>query len=33
MRTSGEKVRILDEVERVQTVSYLHIKSFSGLYI
>jgi len=32
MRTSGEKVRILDEEERVQSVSYSHIRSFSELY-
>jgi len=32
MRTSGEKVRISDEVERVQSVSYFHIRSLSGLY-
>jgi len=32
MRTSGEKVRISDEVERVQSVSYSHIRSLSGLY-
>jgi len=32
MRTSGEKVRISDEAERVQSVSYSHIKSLSGLY-
>jgi len=31
MRTSGEKVRILDEAERVQSASYSHIKSLSGL--
>jgi len=33
MRTSGEKVSISDETERVQSVSYPHIRSFSGLYI
>ena len=33
MRTSVEKVRISDEVERVQSVSYRHIRSLSGLYI
>ena len=33
MRTSGEKVRISDEAERVQSVSYSHIRSLSGLYI
>jgi len=32
MRTSGEKARISDEAERVQSVSYSHIISFSGLY-
>jgi len=32
MRTSGEKVRITDEIERVQSVSYSHIRSLSGLY-
>jgi len=32
MRTPGEKVCISDEVERVQSVSYSHIRSFSGLY-
>jgi len=32
MRTSGEKVRISDEAERVQSVSYSHIRSLSGLY-
>ena len=32
MGTSGEKVRILDEAERVQAVSYSHISSLSGLY-
>jgi len=26
MRTSGEKVRISDEAERVQSVSYPHIR-------
>ena len=31
--TSGEKVRISDEAERVQSVSYSHITSLSGLYI
>jgi len=30
MRTSGEKVHILDEAQRVQSVSYPHIKSLSG---
>ena len=30
MRTSGEKVRISDEAERVQSVSYPHIRSLSG---
>jgi len=32
MRTSGEKVRISDEAERVQSVSYSDISSPSGLY-
>jgi len=37
MRTSGENlmkqnVRISDEAERVQWVSYYHIRSFSRLY-
>jgi len=32
MRTSGEKVRITDESERVKSVSYSHIRSESGLY-
>ena len=32
MRTSGEKVCISDEAEHVQSVSYSHIRSFSGLY-
>ena len=32
MRTTGEKVRILDEAERVQSVSYSHIRSLSGLH-
>ena len=32
MRTSGEKVRISDEAERVQSVSYFHIRSLSRLY-
>ena len=32
MRTSGEKVRISDEPQRVQSVSYSHIRSLSGLY-
>ena len=31
MRTSGEKVRISDEAERVQSVSHPHIRSLSGL--
>jgi len=30
MRTPGEKVRISDEAERVQSVSYSHIRSLSG---
>jgi len=33
MRTSDEKVRISDEAERVQSVSYPHMRSLSGLYI
>jgi len=32
MRTSGETVRISDEAERVQPVSYSHIRPLSGLY-
>jgi len=32
MPISGEKVRISDETERVQSVSYSHIRSLSGLY-
>jgi len=32
MRTSGEKVRISVVAERVQSVSYSHIRSLSGLY-
>ena len=32
MRTSGEKVRISDEAERVQSVSYSYLRSLSGLY-
>jgi len=32
MRTSGEKVRISDEAERVQSVSYSHIRSLSRLW-
>jgi len=32
MRTSGEKVCISDEAERVQSVSYSHMRSLSGLY-
>jgi len=32
MRTSGEKERISDEAERVQSVSYSHVISLSGLY-
>jgi len=31
MRTSDVKVRISDEAERVQSVSYSHIRSLSGL--
>jgi len=30
MCTSGEKVRISDEAERVQSVSYHHIRSLSA---
>ena len=30
-RTSGEKVRISDEAKRVQSASYSHIRSLSGL--
>ena len=33
MHTSGEKVRISDEAERVQSVSYPQYRSLSGLYI
>ena len=32
MRTSGEKVCISDEAERVQSVSYSHMRSLSGSY-
>jgi len=32
MRTSGGKIRILDEAERVQSVPHSHIRSLSGLY-
>jgi len=32
MRASGEKVRVSDEAERVQSVSYSHIRSLSGPY-
>ena len=32
MRKSGENIRISDEAERVQSVSYPHIRSLSGLY-
>jgi len=32
MRTSGEKVRISDEAERVQSASYSHRRSLSGLH-
>ena len=32
MRTSGGKVRISDEAERVKSVSNSHIRSLSGLY-
>ena len=30
MRTSDEKVRISDEAERVQSVSYCRIRSFAA---
>ena len=33
MRTSGEKVRMLVEAERVQSVSCPHMISLSGLHI
>jgi len=33
MRTSGEKERISDEAERVQSVSCSHTRSLSELYI
>jgi len=33
MRTSGEKIRISDGAECVQSISYSHIRSLSGLYI
>jgi len=32
MRTPSEKVRISDEAERVQSVSFSHMRSFSRLY-
>jgi len=32
MRTSGEKVPISNEAERVQSVLFSHIRSLSGLY-
>ena len=32
MCTSGEKVRISVEAESVQSISYSHIRSLSGLY-
>jgi len=32
MHTSGEKVCISDEAERVQSVSYSHVGSLSRLY-
>jgi len=32
MRKSVEKVRISDEAERVQSVSYSYLRSLSGLY-
>ena len=31
MRTPGEKIRISDEAERVQSVSYPQIRSLSAL--
>jgi len=31
MRTSGEKVRISDDAEHVQSASYFHIRLLSGL--
>jgi len=31
MRISGEKVRISDEAERVQSVSYSHTRSLSAV--
>jgi len=33
MGTSGEKVCVSDEAERVQSVSYPHMRSLSGLYL
>jgi len=33
MRTLGEKVRISEEAESVQSFSYPHIRSLSGLYV
>jgi len=33
MRTSGEKIRISDKAERLQPVSFPHIRTLSGLYI
>jgi len=33
MRTSGEKMRISDEAEHVQSISYPHIRWLLGLYI
>jgi len=32
MRTSGEKVLVSDETDRLQLVSYSQIRSLSGLY-
>jgi len=32
MSTSGKKVRISDEAERVQTVSYPYIRTLLGMY-
>jgi len=32
MRTSGEKTRISDDAERVQSISHSHFRSLSGLY-
>jgi len=32
MRTPGEKMCISDDEERVQSVPYSHMRSFSGFY-